>query len=292
DSVEVSSDQVEQEMERRLSYFIQQIGSREQLETYLGKSIDAIKFDFRKQIKDQLIIQKMQSNITDGIKITPSEVKNYFNSIPTDSLPYIPAEVQYAQIILRPQVSDKEKERIIKQLSEVRDDIISGSKFSIKARIYSEDPGSANRGGELGFLRREDLVPEFAAVAFALAPDEVSEIVETEFGYHVIQLIEKRGELANFRHILIVPKVSTTEMYNLMSKMDTIYDDIVNHGLAFNKAAELYSDDEDSKNNGGLTVNLMDGGTWFAIDKLDAPTFLAIDKLKINEVNKPQIYEQ
>ncbi len=292
DSVEVSSDQVEQEMERRLSYFIQQIGSREQLETYLGKSIDAIKFDFRKQIKDQLIIQKMQSNITDGIKITPSEVKNYFNSIPTDSLPYIPAEVQYAQIILRPQVSDQEKERIIKQLSDVRDDIISGSKFSIKARIYSEDPGSANRGGELGFLRREDLVPEFAAVAFALAPDEVSEIVETEFGYHVIQLIEKRGELANFRHILIVPKVSTTEMYNLMSKMDTIYDDIVNHGLAFNKAAELYSDDEDSKNNGGLTVNLMDGGTWFAIDKLDAPTFLAIDKLKINEVNKPQIYEQ
>lgn len=292
DSVEVGSDQVEQEMERRLSYFIQQIGSREQLETYLGKSIEAIKFDFRKQIKDQLIIQRMQANITDGIKITPSEVKNFFNSIPTDSLPYIPAEVQYAQITLFPQVSDSEKERIVKQLSEIRDDIISGSKFSIKARIYSEDPGSANKGGELGFLRREDLVPEFAAVAFALAPDEVSEIVETEFGYHIIQLIERRGELANFRHILITPKVSTTEMYNLLSKMDTIYNEIINNGMPFNKAAELYSDDEDSKNNGGLIVNMMDGGTWFAIDKLDAPTFLAIDKLKVNEINKPQIYEQ
>lgn len=292
DSVEVSNDQVEAEMERRLSYFIQQIGSREQLETYLGKSIETIKSDFRKQIKDQLVIQKMQGVITENVKVTPSEVKSYFQSIPSDSLPYIPSEVQYAQIVLRPTVSDEEKTRVIKLLTQIREDIISGSKFSIKARIYSEDPGSANKGGELGFLRREDLVPEFSAVAFALAPEEVSEIVETEFGFHIIQLIEKRGELANFRHILITPKISNSEMYNLMSKMDTIRDYILADPSKFNAIVERYSDDEDTRMNGGLMINYMDGGSLFAIDKLDAATFLVIDKLKVGEVSKPQIYEQ
>ncbi len=292
DSIEVSNDQIEQEMERRLSYFVQQIGSREQLEVYLGKSIESIKIDFRKQIKDQLVMQKMQGAVTEDVKVTPSEVKNYFHSIPQDSLPYIPSEIQYAQIILRPEIADEEKSRVIKLLTQVRDDIISGSKFSIKARIYSEDGGSATKGGELGFLRREDLVPEFAAVAFALVGEEVSEIVESEFGFHIIQLIEKRGELANFRHILVVPKISSTDLSNLSAKLDTIRDYIVKDGVAFGKMAEEYSDDEDSKNNGGLAVNLMDGGSWFAIDKLDAPTFLALDRLKVGEVSKPQVYEQ
>lgn len=291
DSLKVSDDQVNQELDRRVQYFIQQIGGREKLELYLNKSIEQMKDDFRESIKNQLLVNQMQQKITGNLKVTPSEVKDFYKSIPQDSLPYVPAEVQIGQIVMIPPIRDEEKARVKKELNEIRDQILSGSKFSLKARIYSEDPGSAEKGGELGFLRREDLVPDFAGVAFSLKEGEVSEVIETEYGFHIIQLIEKRGEMANFRHILMKPKVSSTDMLKAEMKLDSIYRAIKFNEITFQRAAELYSMDEDTRNNGGLLINYSDGGTRFSIDDLDAYTYQYVSGLKTGEMTKPVAYE-
>ncbi len=292
DSLQVSEDQVEQELNRRVQYFIQQIGGREKLEQYMGKSIEQMKNDFRESIKNQLLVSQMQQKITGSVKVTPSEVKDFYHSIPKDSLPYIPAELQIGQIVIIPPIREEEKQRVKRELNELRDQILAGSKFSLKARIYSEDPGSAEQGGELGFLRREDLVPEFAGAAFSLKEGEVSEVVETEYGFHIIQLIEKRGELANFRHILMKPKVSSADLRNVEKRLDSIYNLIRNKEITFQKAAEKYSMDEDTRNNGGLLINMSGGGgTKFSMDELDAYTYQAVSGLKVGEMTRPMIYD-
>lgn len=291
DSMTVSEDQVEQELDRRIQYFIQQIGGREKLEQYMGKSIENIKNDFKISIENQLMVNQMQQKITGNVKVTPSEVKDFYTGIPKDSLPYVPAEIQIGQIIIKPPVREEEKKRIIKELTEIRNQVIAGSKFSLKARIYSEDLGSAENGGELGFLRREDLVPEFAGAAFSLKEGEVSEIVESEYGFHIIQLVEKRGELANFRHILIKPKTSAIDLRNAEFSLDSIYQLIRNKKITFQKAAEKFSMDEDTKNNGGLLINPANGGSKFSVDELDAFTYQYISELKEGEMTKPHIYD-
>lgn len=292
DSLQVSEEQVEQELNRRVQYFIQQIGGREKLEQYMGKSIEQMKNDFRETIKNQLLVNQMQQKITGSVKVTPSEVKDFYHNIPKDSLPYIPAELQIGQIVIIPPIREEEKQRIIRELNEIRDQILSGSKFSLKARIYSQDPGSAEQGGELGFLRREDLVPEFAGAAFSLKEGEVSEVIETEYGFHIIQLIEKRGELANFRHILMKPKVNPIDLRNAEKKLDSIYNLIKSKKITFQKAAELYSMDEDTRNNGGLLINMSaGGGTKFTPDELDAFTYQAISGLKVGEMTRPMVYD-
>lgn len=292
DSLQVSEDQVEQELNRRVQYFIQQIGGREKLEQYMGKSIEQMKSDFRETIKNQLLVNQMQQKIIGSVKVTPSEVKDFYHSIPKDSLPYIPAELQIGQIVIIPPIREEEKQRIKRELNELRDQILAGSKFSLKARIYSEDPGSAEQGGELGFLRREDLVPEFAGAAFSLKEGEVSEVIETEYGFHIIQLIEKRGELANFRHILMKPKVNAADLRNAEKRLDSIYNLIKNKEITFQKAAETYSMDEDTRNNGGLLINMSGGGgTKFSMDELDAYTYQAVSGLKVGEMTRPTVYE-
>lgn len=291
DSLKVDDEQVEQELNRRVQYFIQQIGSREKLEQYLGKSIEQMKADFRESIKNQLLVNQMQQKIIGNIKVTPSEVKDFYNGIPTDSLPYVPAEVQIGQIVIIPPIKDDEKIRIKKELNEIREQILAGSKFSLKARIYSEDPGSAEKGGELGFLRREDLVPDFAGAAFSLKEGDVSEVVETEYGFHIIQLIEKRGELANFRHILMKPKVNSADLLKAEIRLDSIYRAIKLGEISFQKAAEQYSMDEDTRNNGGLLINPSDGGTRFSLDDLDAYTYQYVSGLKAGDMTKPVAYE-
>lgn len=292
DSLQVSEDQVEQELNRRVQYFIQQIGGREKLEQYMGKSIEQMKSDFRESIKNQLLVTQMQQKITGSVKVTPSEVKDFYHSIPKDSLPYIPAELQIGQIVIIPPIREEEKQRVKRELNELRDQILAGSKFSLKARIYSEDPGSAEQGGELGFLRREDLVPEFAGAAFSLKEGEVSEVIETEYGFHIIQLIEKRGELANFRHILMKPKVSASDLRNAEKRLDSVYYLIRNKEITFQKAAETYSMDEDTRNNGGLLINMSGGGgTKFSMDELDAFTYQSVSGLKVGEMTRPAVFD-
>lgn len=292
DSVSVSPDQVESELERRIRYFISQFPSQEEMEQYLGKTIPEIKKEFRAAIEEQLLVQQMDEKVTGSVKVTPGEVRAFYARIPQDSLPYIPSEIEISQIVIKPEVSEDEKRKVRDKLNKIRNDILRGSSFALKAKVNSQDRASAESGGELGLLSREDLVPEFSAVAFRLKPGEVSEIVESEFGFHIIELIEKRGELANFRHILLKPDVSDEAFARAQSKMDSVYSIIgKNDTLTFEKVAARYSTDEDTKFNGGRIFNLQSGSGKFKIDQLDMFTYREVANLNPGEVSKIHIYD-
>jgi peptidyl-prolyl cis-trans isomerase SurA len=287
DSVTVTDVQVEAELDKKIRYFVAQIGSVEELENYLGKSISQIKTDFRDRIKEQLLIQQMQSKIAGEVKVSPAEVKKFYNEIPKDSLPYVESEIQVAQILIKPPVNVVEKERVRKELSDIRQRIIDGKSFASMAAFYSEDIGSAAKGGELGFVSRGDLVPEFEAAAFQLKGKEISPVIESMYGYHIIQLIERRGEMINVRHILMAPKASADDLDRGRIKLDSLLQAIRLGSISFEEAAGLFSDDADSKNNGGLMVNAATGSTFFEISQLDQSLFFVVDKLKIGEISEP-----
>lgn len=204
DSIEVSEGQVEDELNRRLNYFIAQIGSQEKLEQFLGKSVIEFKSDLREDVRSVIMAQNMQSQITRSVTITPNEISQFYDKIPTDSLPYFNKEVQLAVVVKKPQISVEAKSEAKSKLEELRARVAKGEDFGTLAILYSQD-GSAKSGGELGFVGRGSLVKAFEAVAFKLKPGELSQIVETEFGFHIVQLVERRGEQVNVRHILIKP---------------------------------------------------------------------------------------
>jgi peptidyl-prolyl cis-trans isomerase SurA len=287
DSITSNDAAVETELNKKIRYFVSQIGSVEKLEAYLGKSIVAIKEEFRERIRDQLTVQQMQSKIAGDVKVSPADVKAYFNNIPKDSLPFIQSEVQVAQILKKPPVNEIERLRVRKELSDIRKKIQDGRSFASMAAFYSEDPVSAAKGGELGFVERGDLVPEFEAAAFALKGSEISEIVESTYGFHIIQLIERRGETINVRHVLISPKPSADDLEKSRLKLDSIQQAIRLGKISFDDAAIKYSDDEDTKNNAGLLINPATGSTWWEVSQLDQAVFFAIDKLKIGEMSDP-----
>jgi len=220
DSVEVSDSQVESEMDRRLRYYISQFGSQEKLEEFYQKSLIEIKEEFKEMVKEQMMVENVQHSITQDVKITPTEVRSYFKSIPKDSIPLVNSEVEIGQIVKQPPINVKEKIAIKEKLVEIRNRIIEGEAFSTLAVLYSEDPGSAKNGGELGLYGRGELYPEFEAVAFKLEKDELSEIVETEAGYHILQLIERKGDYVNVRHILLRPKVSPFDLVAAKSTLN------------------------------------------------------------------------
>jgi peptidyl-prolyl cis-trans isomerase SurA len=287
DSVTANDAMVDTELNKKIRYFVSQIGSVEKLEAYLGKSIVAIKDEFRERIREQLTIQQMQAKIAGDVKVSPSEVKAYFNSIPVDSIPFIQSEIQVAQILKKPPVNEAERMRVRKELSDIRQKIVDGRSFASMAAFYSEDPVSAAKGGELGFVERGDLVPEFEAAAFALKGNEISEIVESVYGFHIIQLIERRGETINVRHILISPKASPNDLEKARLRLDSIQQAIRLGKITFDEAALKYSDDEDTKHNSGLLINPATGSTWWEVSQLDQSVFFAIDKLKIGEMSDP-----
>jgi peptidyl-prolyl cis-trans isomerase SurA len=287
DSVTANDAMVDTELNKKIRYFVSQIGSVEKLEAYLGKSIVAIKEEFRERIREQLTIQQMQSKIAGDVKVSPSEVKAYFNRIPVDSIPFIQSEIQVSQILRKPPVNEAERLRVRKELADIRQKIIEGRSFASMAAFYSEDPVSAAKGGELGFVERGDLVPEFEAAAFALKGNEISEIVESVYGFHIIQLIERRGETINVKHILMSPKASPNDLEKARLKLDSIQQAIRLGKITFDEAAQKYSDDEDTKNNSGLLINPATGSTWWEVSQLDQSVFFAIDKLKIGEMSEP-----
>ncbi|HOE05820.1 MAG TPA: peptidylprolyl isomerase, partial [Bacteroidales bacterium] len=244
DSVEVTMKEVDTELNRRLSVFINQLGSEKKLEEFYKKTIAEIKDEFRTIIKEQLLTQKMQQKITADIKVSPSAVREFYNSIPADSLPLVPASYEFSQIVIYPDISQEQKDYSYQKLNDIRERILKGDKFNTMAVLYSQDPGSAAKGGELGFVSRTDLVPEFAEVAFSLtSPDEVSRIVETEFGYHILKLIERKGELVNVRHILIIPEISDEDMKKAEEELNEVSQLLKADSLSFDKAAAQYSDD-------------------------------------------------
>jgi len=287
DSIEVTEREVSTELDRRLNIFINQLGSEKKLEEFYGKSILEIKNDFNKIIREQLLTQRAQASITSTVKVTPSDVRTYYESIPSDSLPVIESYFELSEIVITPEIGKKEKDATVTKLNDIRDRILNGESFSTLAILYSEDPGTASRGGELGFASRTDYVPEFSSIAFNLnSPNEVSRVVETEFGYHIIQLIEKRGTMMNLRHILLVPAVGDEQLQIAENKADSVYMKIVSDSLNFEQAVVKYSD-ADSKLNNGKVMNQYHGNSRLNNEFIDPYTRKAISNLKQGEISKP-----
>jgi peptidyl-prolyl cis-trans isomerase SurA len=287
DSVIVSDSQVDGELDKRMRFYVKQIGSEQKLEEYFHTSIAQLKSELRDLIKDQLTVQTMQGKITKEITATPNDVREYFNSIPADSIPYIDAELEVAQIVRKPPISTEEKQRIKTQIDEYRTKIAGGDDFAVYAALYSQDVTTAKKGGELGFFERGQMVPEFEAAAFNLKPGEVSPIIETKFGYHILQLIERRGDQINVRHILLQPKVSEADLRKAAFFLDSLRTKIESGNLSFEDAAEKFSDDEDTRNNGGLMINPETGTTHLSPDKMDRLLFFQVDSMALDRISAP-----
>lgn len=287
DSIEVTTKEVDMELDRRLSVFINQIGSEQKLEEYFGKTIKSIKEDLRSTIEEQMMAQKVQQKIIGDTKITPSEVKKYYESLPADSIPTIEAYYELSEIVIKPEVSKEDKEKVIAELNKIRERIQNGESFATMAVLYSEDPGSAMKGGELGFVSKTDLVPEFSQVAFNLtSPIDVSPVVETEYGFHIIQMIEKKGNMMNFRHILMKPKVSMEALEEADKKATEVYNILKSDTISFTDAVKKYSNG-DSKGSDGKVMNPYFGDAHMTDDFLDPYTKMALSPLKEGEYSKP-----
>jgi peptidyl-prolyl cis-trans isomerase SurA len=286
DSIEVSDMQVEQVLERRLRFFIQQIGSREQLEAYYGKTIDELKDEFRPLVREQELSQRMDAQITKNVRITPAEVRRYFRNLPADSIPMVESEVELSQIVIMPKIDPEERADVKRRLEDIRQRVIRGESFSTMAILYSEDPGSARKGGELGFYGRGELYPEFEATAFGLRPGEISDIIETQAGYHFLQMIERRGEQINVRHILIMPKVAPSQLAAARSRLDSIRNVIQNGDMTFAEAAQKFSDDP-SRTSGGIMINPFTTTTRFKNEDLDQNVFFVVDRLEKGQISAP-----
>ncbi|MCK9203999.1 MAG: peptidylprolyl isomerase [Bacteroidales bacterium] len=286
DSITVTDDQVESEMDRRMRYFLSQAGTPERLEEHFGKSLLEIKNELRSVVKEQMLTEQAQQKITKDVTITPAEVKSFFRKMPKDSIPLINAEIELGVIVKQPQIGEEEKQEAITKLKGFKDRIAKGDDFSTLAVLYSEDPGSSKQGGELGMFKRGEMRPEFEAAAFRLKPGEVSDIVETEDGFHIIQSIERRGEYVNVRHILLQPKVSLINLNKAKNFLDSISLLIINKKITFDQAVVQFSDDP-NKNNGGLMINNASGNTRFEMSQLDPKIFFVVDKLKFGDISAP-----
>jgi peptidyl-prolyl cis-trans isomerase SurA len=291
DSLEVSATQVDEELDKRMRYYIQQIGSQKQLEEHMGKSVIELKAEFRSLIKDQMLTQQMQQKITKDVNASPADVKNYYEKIPKDSLPRIESEFEIQQIVKNIAVTEEQKKAVKDKLEEYKQQILKGDRdFVATATLYSQDPGSYKKGGELGFFGRGDMQPAFEAAAFKLRPGEISDIIETPYGFHILQLIERRGDQINVRHILLRPKVSDDNINMASLVLDSIRTQILNKTITFADAAQKFSDDVDTKYNAGLMQNTQDGTTKFDATTMDKTLFFQIDQLKIGEISKPVSY--
>jgi peptidyl-prolyl cis-trans isomerase SurA len=308
DSIEVTEAEISQGVEQYLENMISVIGSREKLEEYHKKNISQIRADLRESYRERQMVQGMQQKLVKDLTVTPAEVRRYFKDLPQDSIPFVPTEVEVQIITQQPRIEQEEIDRIKERLREFTDRINKGeTSFQTLARLYSQD-GSARNGGELGFTGRAGWVPEFANVAFNLTdPKKVSRIVETEFGYHIIQLIEKRGEKVNARHILLKPEVSDEAVQKALSRLDTVATSIrqgevpemlkafINpdkpiEKFTFEDAVSVFSDDKDTRNNNGLMFNVTQEGqrtSRFKLADLPAEVAKVVDTLQIGNVSKP-----
>ncbi len=287
DSIEVSDSRVDSELQNRLAFYEEQMGGREEMETYFGKAYIEIKSYLRDVVKDQIIAQTMQSEITIGTQITPEEVKKFHKKIPKDSLPIIESEIEISQIIIYPEIKPEQIKYVKKNLEDYKKRIIEdGDDFSMLATLYSDDEGSAKNGGDLGWVRRGDLVHEFAEAAFGLEKKgEISEVIETEYGFHIIQFLEQKGERINLRHILKKPRVSAKAKMKAKNRLDSISKLIRNKEMTFEDAAIKFSEDEDSKINGGIVVNPYTGTSMFESSQIDPATNYTVKQMKIDEIS-------
>ena len=285
DSIEISESSVEMELDNRLSYFISMIGSPEALEEYFGKSILEIKEDMRSAVRDASVTRQMQSTITGEVTVTPSEIQEYYNGLSKDSIPYIDSKVEISQIVQYPPVDEAAVFEVKQKLLDLRRRILDGEKFTTLAVLYSEGP-SASKGGEIGFMGKGELDAEYAKAAFSLKAGGVSTIVESSFGYHVIQLIERREERVNTRHILMKPKVKSESIRATTRKLDSIANLVRTDSVEFDLAARIYSQDKNTAVNGGIMVNPATNTTAFTLDELQPAEFIALRDLKVGEITE------
>ncbi|MDH6358807.1 peptidylprolyl isomerase [Parabacteroides sp. PF5-9] len=294
DSIEIAETQIIQRVDAWMSFAESQTGSREKLEEYFNKKYSEIKDERREMVREELVIQQMQQKLIGEIKLTPSEIRRFYNQIPEDSLPIIATTVEVQIITMEPQISFEETDAIKARLREFTDDINNGRmEFSTLARLYSEDLESARRGGELGFTGKANLLPEFANVAFNLNdPKRVSQIVQTEYGFHIIQLIEKRGDRINCRHILLKPKVSETELMEATARLDSVYNDLKIEKFSFEDAATFISYDKDTRNNKGLMVNSDYESSYYGTPKFEMQELpqeigKIVNNMEVGDISKP-----
>ena len=257
DTIEAPESRVHAMADQQMNYFITNLGSKEKVEEYFRKPLPMLREQILESMRNRSIIQQVQQNLTDNVKSTPNEVRKYFDSLPVDSIPYVPLQVEVQIISLNPNIPRQEIDDVKSRLRDMADRVNRGeADFSTLAIIYSDDPGSSRQGGELGFHGRADFVPEFSNVAFNLSdPKKVSRIVETEYGYHIIQLIEKRGEMVNVRHILLRPHVSEEDLRSSTHRLDSVRKEIVGGAFTFDEAARYISQDKDTRNNRGVMMN-------------------------------------
>lgn len=289
DSLPLTDERIDGELEQRIQYFARQFGGEKGLEEFYGKSISEIKQNYRDKIKTSLLMQEMQQKILKDIKVSPTDIKTYFNAIDKDSLPYYSSEVEVAQIIIEPKVSKEAKDIAYQKISELRTRLINGDNFRTIAKIYSDDKGSAVQGGDLGFFGRGMMVPEFEAAAFKTPQDSISKIVETKFGYHIIQPIKRRGEEVHARHVLIKPQIYKADIEDSRIKIDSIISLIKLDSISFTEAAKKFSTEKRTGARGGFLSNPQNGNTKIPIDELPKDIFLIIQNLKPGDMSNAEL---
>jgi len=287
DSVVVDEAMVSGELDSRMQYFVMQAGGEDKLEQTLGKKLSVLREELRDQVKEQMTVQQMQNTITAELSVTPAEVKKYFNGIPKDSIPFLPAEAKVGQILKFPEVSQEEKDKARNLLLGVRARVEAGENFAEIARQISEDFSSAREGGDLGWHGRGELVPEFEATALRLEINEISDPIESEFGFHLIQLLERRGNRFHARHILIRPKANENDVVRAMNLMDSVRTLIMTDSLEFENAAKEYSDDQATRSNAGYFQDPNTGGSMVSTENLDPVVFFTIDTMQVGHVSAP-----
>lgn len=288
DTIEVQESMVQQQVEQRINAIIADVGTKEKLEEYVRMPLLEYKQQMADMMRNQYRIQQVQSSITKDIKVTPSDVRRYFDRLPVDSIPTIPMQVEVQIITLNPDIPRQEIEDVKARLREFSDQVTKGERdFSTLAILYSEDPGSSQRGGEIGFMGRGHLDPEYAAVAFNLNdPKKVSKIVESQYGFHIIQLIEKRGERVNTRHILLRPHVSDADLKRSIERLDSIRADILANKFTFEEAAPFISQDKDTKNSRGVMINDASGTTQFQMSELPQEVAKMVNTMEPGQISE------
>ena len=294
DSIEVKDDDVDNEVDRRMRSMTSRAGGTDRLETFLGRSIIQYKDEIRPDIKEGMIADKMKQKITEKLNVTPQDVEAYYNTIPRDSLPTFNKEVEVGEIVFQPKLNRDEKSFYKQKAQNLLDRVKKGEDFGTLARLYSQDPGSAQEGGDMGFADRNAYVKEFTAWAFKLKAGEISPVFETDFGFHFLQVIERRGEQVHVRHILVVPNMTQASLDRTKAKADSVYDLMTkNKKISFSSAAAYYSDNKDTKFNGGMMLNAEDvqnRSTFIPSDKLDPLVALTVDTMKVGSISKPQLF--
>ena len=292
DSVMVTDEDVEGQMENRLRYFISLYGSKDKLEQVTGKTIYQMKEEYKDGIRDQMIAEKMQGTIMENIKTTPAEVNTFFKKIPSDSLPFFPSTVEVGQIVIEPPVSAEMEEYAHTKLEDIKKEILAGSKtFEAAAGIYSQDPGSRDNGGRYdGVTRNGGFATEFVTAAFKLQNGEISPIVKTKFGYHIIQMVQRKGEEIDIRHILIKPEVTSSDFQAALKKLDSVHQLLVTNKMSFPEAVGKFSTDEAAKRTGGMIADPQTGNTLLDMTKLDGGMLLLLDSMSVGGFSAPHIF--